>query len=101
MATHPSPSPSADSRRRQPLGAKGATRVPVRLFRNGANQAVRIPRELELPGSDATIRREGAKLIIEPAHRHPLLDKLARLKPLDIDFPDVDEHLLPPDDVKL
>lgn len=26
----------------------------VRLFRNGANQALRIPRDLELPGNRAT-----------------------------------------------
>jgi antitoxin VapB len=25
----------------------------VRLFRNGRNQAIRIPREFELPGKDA------------------------------------------------
>lgn len=28
----------------------------VRLFRNGRNQAVRIPREFELPGEEAIIR---------------------------------------------
>ena len=38
----------------------------VRLFRNGRNQAVRIPREFELPGEDAVMRKEGKKLIIEP-----------------------------------
>ena len=40
---------------------------PIKLFRNGRNQAVRIPREFELPGEDAVIRREGDKLIIEAA----------------------------------
>jgi len=40
---------------------------PVRLFRNGANQAVRIPKEFELPGQDALIWREGDRLIIEVA----------------------------------
>jgi antitoxin VapB len=39
----------------------------VKIFRNGANQAVRIPKEFELPGSDAIIRKDGARLIIEPA----------------------------------
>ena len=29
----------------------------VRLFRNGRSQAVRIPREFELPGNEATIRK--------------------------------------------
>lgn len=39
----------------------------VKLFRNGRNQAVRIPREFELPGDAAIMRKEGKKLIIEPA----------------------------------
>ena len=39
----------------------------VRLLRNGRNQAVRIPREFELPGQDAIIRKEGERLVIEPA----------------------------------
>jgi antitoxin VapB len=39
----------------------------VKLFKNGPNQAVLIPRKFELPGEDAIIRREGKRLIIEPA----------------------------------
>ena len=39
----------------------------VKLFRNGRNQAVRIPRNFELPGSVAIMRREGNTLVIEPA----------------------------------
>jgi antitoxin VapB len=38
----------------------------VKLFKNGRNQAVRIPREFELPGQNAIIRKEGPRLIIEP-----------------------------------
>ncbi len=41
----------------------------VRLFKNGRNQAVRIPREFELPGEDAIMRKEGDRLIIELARR--------------------------------
>lgn len=39
----------------------------VKLFRNGRNQAIRIPREFELAGQEALMRREGNHLIIEPA----------------------------------
>ena len=39
----------------------------VKLFKNGRNQAVRIPREFELPGEDAIMRKEGERLVIEPA----------------------------------
>ena len=35
----------------------------VRLFRNGRNQALRIPREFELPGDEAILRKEGDRLI--------------------------------------
>lgn len=54
----------------------------VKLFKNGRNQAVRIPREMELPGEDAVIRREGGKLIIEAAPPQSLLKSLAGLPPL-------------------
>jgi antitoxin VapB len=63
----------------------------VRLFRNGSNQALRIPRNLELPGNDAIIRKEGNRLIIEPAQRPSLLALLATLQPLDEDFPDIED----------
>ena len=39
----------------------------IKLFRNGRNQVVRIPREFELPGEDAIIRKEGSRLVIELA----------------------------------
>jgi len=71
------------------------------LFRNGRNQAVRIPRELELDAEEAIIRREDDRLIIEPIRKKGLLATLAALPPLDEDFPDVDEGLQPLDDVEL
>jgi len=73
----------------------------VRLFRNGRNQAVRIPREFELEGDEALLRKEGDRLIIEPIRKGGLLALLASLEPLDEPFPDVDEDLAPPDDVEL
>lgn len=84
----------------------------VKLFRNGANQAVRIPKEFELPGVDAMIRREGDRLIIEPVRPRyekgtaaalaAALDEVAQLGPCDDPFPDVgDEGLLPLDDIDL
>ncbi len=72
----------------------------VKLFRNGRNQAVRIPREYELPGNEAVIRKEGARLIIEPVQHRSLLQVIGDWKPLPEDFPDVDSGLLPLDDIK-
>jgi len=68
----------------------------VRLFKNGRNQAVRIPREFELPGEDAIMRKEGQKLIIEPAPPKSLLAVLASLEPLDEDFPPIQDLPLRP-----
>ena len=41
----------------------------VRLFRNGRNQAVRIPVEFELPGDEAIMHRDGDRLVIEPVRK--------------------------------
>jgi len=68
----------------------------VRLFKNGRNQAVRIPREFELPGEDAIMRKEGDRLVIEPAPPRSLLAVLATLEPLDESFPPVEELPLEP-----
>ena len=73
----------------------------VRLFRNGRNQALRIPREFELEGDEAIIRKEGDRLIVEPVRKGKLLTLLATLDPLEEVFPDVDETLPPLDDVEI
>jgi antitoxin VapB len=66
----------------------------VKLFKNGRNQVVRIPREFELPGEDAIMRKEGERLIIEPAAPKSLLALLATLAPLDEDFPPISDPTL-------
>jgi antitoxin VapB len=65
------------------------TERQVRLFRNGRNQALRIPRDLELPGRAATLRKDGTRLIIEPLAGPSLLAVLAKLKPLGEEVPPV------------
>ncbi len=81
----------------------------VRLFRNGANQAVRIPKEFELPGTDALMHREGNRLILELMAFKPAkgtmaalalaLQEMATVGTIDEAFPDVDAGLLPLDDI--
>jgi antitoxin VapB len=63
----------------------------ARLFRNGRNQAIRIPRELELPGTEARLRRRGDSLIITPIRRRTLLGTLKGLRPIADEFPRIDE----------
>jgi antitoxin VapB len=70
----------------------------VKLFRSGGSQAVRIPRAFELPGADAIIRKEGDKLIVEPAATRSLLGVLVGLRPLEEDFPAIDDA--PPERVE-
>ena len=72
----------------------------VRLFRNGRNQALRIPRDLELPGEEALLHKEGDRLIVEPVPRRSLLEVLSTWAPLREEFPNVDD-LGPVEDVNL
>jgi antitoxin VapB len=68
----------------------------VKLFKNGRSQAVRIPREFELPGEDAVIRKEGTRLIIEPRPALSLLSLLAGLEPIEDDFGAIVDLAPPP-----
>jgi len=71
----------------------------VKLFKNGRNQAVRIPREFELAGDEAIMRKEGDKLIIEPVQPKSLLAVLATLAPIDEEIPPIPD--LPVEPVEL
>lgn len=71
----------------------------VRLFKNGRNQAVRIPREFELPGDEAIMRKEGDRLVIEPAEPQSLLTVLATLQPLQEDFAKIEDAPAEPVDL--
>jgi antitoxin VapB len=63
----------------------------VRLFRNGRNQAVRIPVEFELPGDEAIMIRDGDRLVIEPVRKRGLVALLKSMAPLEVDFPKIDD----------
>lgn len=71
----------------------------VKLFRNGRNQAVRIPREFELPGDTAMIHKEGDRLILKPLQRKSLIELLDSWGPIDEEFPQIDDP--PPEPVEL
>ena len=63
----------------------------VKLFKYDRSQAVRIPREFDLPGEDAIMRKDGERLTIEPAPPKSLLAVLATLSALEEDFPPIPE----------
>lgn len=70
----------------------------VKIFRNGRNKAVRIPKEFDFPGDEAIMRKEGSRLIIEPRpSKTSLLEWLATLEPVDEDFPEIPDP--PPEPV--
>lgn len=76
-----------------------STQRRVKLFRNGRNQAVHIPREFEMSGDEAILRKAGDRLILEPAPTRSLLALLATLEPIDGAFPPIPE--LPMESVDL
>lgn len=74
----------------------------VRLFKNGTSQAVRIPREFELPGNEAMLSRdEKGRLILESIPHRDLLGVLASWKPLSKkdELPEIDD--LPAEPVEI
>lgn len=71
----------------------------VKLFKNGRSQAVRIPREFELPGEDAVMHMENGRLVIEPAPPRSLLALLKTLQPIEEDFAPISDPY--PDVVEL
>ena len=72
----------------------------ARLFRNGRNQAVRIPREFELSADEVLISREDDRLVVVAVQKPPsLAEVLSRLGPLDEDFPSTADPATKPQDL--
>jgi len=71
----------------------------VKLFRNGRNQAVRIPVEFELPGNEAIMHRDGDRLVIEPVRKRGLIALLKTMQPLEEAFPQIDDPVPAPEKV--
>ena len=72
----------------------------VRLFRNGRNQAVRIPRDFELDGNEAIIRKDGNRLILEPVSaKNRLVELLKTLEPIQEEFSEMEDTLAEDEDI--
>jgi antitoxin VapB len=72
----------------------------VRLFRNGRSRAVRIPKDFELEGSEAIIRKEGDRLIIEPVDgKNRLIELLKKLSPIEEELYEVKDTPLPAEEI--
>lgn len=81
--------------------AKPTEKRTVSLFRNGRSQAIRIPKEFELPGEEATIQKDGKRLIVEPApaKKKTLKELIDSWDPIGEEFPEIEDY--PPDPVEL
>lgn len=69
----------------------------VRIFKNGRSRAIRIPKELDFFGDELLMRLDGERVILERPQREKLADILARLKPIDEEWPEIDDP--PPEPV--
>jgi antitoxin VapB len=77
-----------------------STERRARLFRNGRNQAVRIPREFELPGQEVIIRKDGDRLIVEPVKKYNnLAELLASWEVIEEEFPEIEDPPVKPEDI--
>ena len=73
----------------------------VSLLTNGQDQVLTIPHEFALSDTEVLLRKEGHRLIIEPIPSNSLLSLLTKLQDITDNFPDIDEGLLPLDDITL
>lgn len=56
----------------------------AKLFKHGRSQAVRLPKEFRLPGTEVRVRRLGRGVLLEPLDRDPadiraIFDEIDRL----------------------
>lgn len=71
---------------------RGTTTRIAKLFRNGRNQAVRLPREFEMQAKEVIIEKHGTKLVLIPKVSN-WEDYFASGHRLTDDFPDDIEDL--------
>jgi antitoxin VapB len=71
------------------------TEYHVKLIQQGDIQTLSIPQELALSTSEAIVRKEAEKLIIEPYQKKSLLEVLASLEDSEEDIDLSDRDLLP------
>jgi antitoxin VapB len=78
-----------------------STEYHIKLIQTGNTQTLTIPQELTLSTTEVIIREDNGKLIIEPYKKKSLLETFSTLDDIEEDFPDIDEGLLPLDDIEL
>ena len=82
-----------------------ADNIKLRHDDDGAQVFV-VPAGFELPEGKVTIRKEGDRLVIEPSASkgkapQTWAELFDQMETIDVEWPDVDEGLLPLDDINL
>lgn len=77
------------------------TTYRVKLIRNGDTQSLILPQGFIFSSTEFTLRQEENRLILEPIQKKSLLELLSSLDDLDEEFPDIEEGLLPLDNIDL
>lgn len=79
----------------------------AKLFMHGRSQAVRLPKEFQLPGTEVEVYRDGDRVVLKPVpisrpDVEAIFAKMDALGPLE-GFMDYDryEGLLPPKEIDL
>src|SRR5262245_24395721 len=54
---------------RSPRSVAAPSAARAKLFVNGRSQAVRLPKDFRLPGTEVLIHREGSRVVLEPVDR--------------------------------
>ena len=75
------------------------SRQTIKIVRLGDRQTIQLPPEFELPGDEATIRKVGDSVVIEPVQTRGLLELLATLEPIEEEFPEIDDPPVEPEDI--
>lgn len=73
----------------------------IYLSQVGSKQVLNIPEQFEIHSQEVVIRKEGDRIIIEPVKRPSLLALLSTLPDIEDEIPDVDQGLLPLDEVDI
>lgn len=79
----------------------------AKLFMHGRSQAVRLPKQYRLPGTEVRVSRDGDKVVLEPLEPPPLNVKAWRARLRALGSKDFlvegisNDDLLPADDISL
>ncbi|MEO0454636.1 MAG: AbrB/MazE/SpoVT family DNA-binding domain-containing protein [Verrucomicrobiota bacterium] len=77
-------------------------RKTARIFRNGSNQAIRIPREMEFEETEVLLEKRGTDVLIKPVPKaQGLIDYLSEVEPIEEDLIIEDDSFHPRDEIHL